>query len=672
MTDSGGRRVLYVDSDAAARRRVASALAAEGLDVRTAATAAEALGGLRSRGVDCVVTAYDLSDDHGGALVRGVRTIAPGLAVTLFADAGVDPPDAAATGDLPALVPRSEGPAGLAERVAGELRSGGGWAPGDPGRAVPEALKERAMDEAPVGITISDPSLPDNPLIYVNQAYVEMTGYREDEVLGRNCRLLQGEGTNEDRVAEMAAAIARDEPVTVELRNYRKDGTEFWNRVDIAPIVEDGAVTNYVGFQTDITERKRAERRAERNAVAARREQANLEHLVDRVQGLMRDVTATTVRAESRDEMEREVCARIAATDNYVAAWVGDLVPTLDRVEARASAGESADRLADLSVDVEAASGPTAEAATTDAVRAVVRASDPLHAGASAVAPPSAEALAAVPLAYRDSRYGVLNVYAADAEAFDDRETVVLESLARAVASAVARFESRRVLTSHTVTELTVGFSDETNPFVALATDADARLEYEGGLLDDEGRWVTFFAVDGADPERVCAAASTDPAVAAATPLSTADDGGVVEITVADPTLVELLADSGARTTGVTVTPDGHARLRLDVADRDAVRTVVESVAAVYDGTELLATHERDRPSRTPREFRSNVIDQLTERQRVALQKAYLGGFFEWPHEVSGDELAESMGISRSTFHQHLRAAERKIVAELFADAVPD
>jgi len=670
MTDPGGTGVLYVDPDPTARRRVAAALSAEGLDVQTATTAEEALGGLRTRDVGCVVSAYELPGDDGIALLRGVRTIAPGLAVTLFTDADVDPP--ATAGDFPLRIPRSEGRDRLAERVAATLRGGPERTHGNPDSTVPESLKERAMDEAPVGITISDPSLPDNPLIYVNQAYVEMTGYREDEVLGRNCRLLQGEATNEDRIAEMAAGIDRDEPVTVELRNYRKDGTEFWNRVDIAPIVEDGTVTNYVGFQTDITERKEAERRAERNASAAQREQANLEHLVDRVQGLMRDVTATTVRAESRDEMEREVCARLAATDHYVAAWIGGLSPTGERIDARAAAGEAADGLADLSVDVADAGGPTAEAATTDVVRTVDRTAAPLNPGLDGVVPRSADALAAVPLEYQDSRYGVLNVYAADGDAFDDREAVVLESLARAVASAVARFESRRVLTSDTVTEVTVGFRDRTNPFVALATAADARLTYEGGLLDDEGRWLTFFTVEGADPDDVCAVAAEDPAVAAADPVASDDGGGVVEITVAEPTLVELLADSGARTTGFTVTAEGDARLQLDVADRDAVREVVESVDAVYGGTELLATHERDRPSRTPREFRSNVIADLTDRQRVALQKAYLGGFFEWPHEVSGDELADSMGISRSTFHQHLRAAERKIVAQLFADGVPD
>ncbi|MFB6309096.1 MAG: PAS domain-containing protein [Haloarculaceae archaeon] len=126
-------------------------------------------------------------------------------------------------------------------------------------------MKTRAMDEAPVGITISDPSRDDNPLIYVNDRFEELTGYDEEEILGKNCRFLQGEDTDPERVAAMREAIDAGEPVTVELRNYREDGTEFWNRVRIMPLTDDdGTVWRWVGFQEDITDRKEDERRLKR------------------------------------------------------------------------------------------------------------------------------------------------------------------------------------------------------------------------------------------------------------------------------------------------------------------------------------------------------------------------------------------------------------------------
>ena len=121
-------------------------------------------------------------------------------------------------------------------------------------------LKSQAMDKAPVGITITDPDREDNPMIYVNEGFEALTGYSESESLGRNCRFLQGEATREEPVAEMRKAVENDEPVSVELRNYRKDGSQFWNRVSIAPVRDGtGTVENYVGFQEDVSEGKERE-----------------------------------------------------------------------------------------------------------------------------------------------------------------------------------------------------------------------------------------------------------------------------------------------------------------------------------------------------------------------------------------------------------------------------
>jgi len=121
-------------------------------------------------------------------------------------------------------------------------------------------LKSAAMDAAPIGIQLSDPSVPDNPVVYTNEGFQRLTGYPASEILGRNCRFLQGEETDPEPVAQMRQAIADEEPVSVELRNYRRDGTPFWNQIHIAPIRDDeGELTHFVGFQVDITERKRKE-----------------------------------------------------------------------------------------------------------------------------------------------------------------------------------------------------------------------------------------------------------------------------------------------------------------------------------------------------------------------------------------------------------------------------
>ncbi len=120
-------------------------------------------------------------------------------------------------------------------------------------------LKSQAMDSAPLGILMTDQSRDDNPIFYANKGFEQLTGYEQEEIIGRNCRFLQGPETREEPVEELRKAVREERELTVELRNYRKDGTMFWNRLLIAPLRdEDGEVTHFIGFQHDITEEKRA------------------------------------------------------------------------------------------------------------------------------------------------------------------------------------------------------------------------------------------------------------------------------------------------------------------------------------------------------------------------------------------------------------------------------
>ena len=121
-------------------------------------------------------------------------------------------------------------------------------------------LKDRALAASAEGITISDPRLSDNPLIYANEGFERLTGYSVEEVIGRNCRFLQGPDTSPDTVDIIREAIRNDKACTVQILNYRKDGSPFWNRLSITPVRDaSGAVTNHIGIQSDITAQKEAE-----------------------------------------------------------------------------------------------------------------------------------------------------------------------------------------------------------------------------------------------------------------------------------------------------------------------------------------------------------------------------------------------------------------------------
>ena len=121
-------------------------------------------------------------------------------------------------------------------------------------------LLERAINSANNGIIITDPNQPDNPMIYVNTAVERSTGYSASEIMGRNCRFLQGKARNQPEINIIRAAIAAKKECNVVLRNYRKDGSLFWNELFISPVFNNqGKLTNFIGIQKDISERKRSE-----------------------------------------------------------------------------------------------------------------------------------------------------------------------------------------------------------------------------------------------------------------------------------------------------------------------------------------------------------------------------------------------------------------------------
>ena len=132
-------------------------------------------------------------------------------------------------------------------------------------RTIDAELLALAVDASNDGVVIAEREGNDNILIYVNRAFEELTGYRSEEILYRDCRFLQNDDNDQDAVREIRAALDEDRPCRVTLRNYRKDGSLFWNELSLTPIFNDeDRLTYYIGIQKDITARVEAEERAER------------------------------------------------------------------------------------------------------------------------------------------------------------------------------------------------------------------------------------------------------------------------------------------------------------------------------------------------------------------------------------------------------------------------
>jgi PAS domain S-box-containing protein len=108
---------------------------------------------------------------------------------------------------------------------------------------------------------ITDARQSDNPIVFANEAFTELTGYRREELLGRNCRMLQGPGTDSDLIEAMRHAVRAGEAIELEILNYRKDGRPFWNALHISPVRDSaGSISHFFSSQHDVTAKKDLER----------------------------------------------------------------------------------------------------------------------------------------------------------------------------------------------------------------------------------------------------------------------------------------------------------------------------------------------------------------------------------------------------------------------------
>ena len=174
-------------------------------------------------------------------------------------------------------------------------------------------LYQRASDAATAGIAVADCRRPDMPLIYTNPAFHRMTGYPPHEVLGRNCRFLQGGERDQPDLDILRQAIRDGGDCSVLLRNYRKDGSLFWNELIIAPMHDaQGTLTHLIGIQTDVTERVHAQQ-------ALEQAHADLEDRVQRRTAELRIANETLLAAQydTLDRLARAAEWRDGDTANH-------------------------------------------------------------------------------------------------------------------------------------------------------------------------------------------------------------------------------------------------------------------------------------------------------------------------------------------------------------------
>ena len=530
-------------------------------------------------------------------------------------------------------------------------------------------LTEQLLRTVPTGVVVLS---ADGVVERMNDRAGETFGVDPARVVGETretdaWRLLDADG---DPVppAERVFELARDSgrPVTeVEQQVERSDGERVWVQVSGAPLTGGTGGGRVVLAVEDITSQKDRERRL-------REQNEQLERL-DRINAVIREIDKALVRATTRREIDEAVCDTLAAADPYRFAWIGETTAHSDAVQLRASGGvaeECPDALAAIRPADARHEGPVSRALRSRSVQVThdPTADPAFRESFEAAVTHEIRSAASVPVVYDETVYGVLTVYAAETNVFDETEQGVLAELGATVGHAINAVTTRQALLAERVTELTLGIADDSHFLAALSAAEDCEVVFEGATVESDEAFRHFLTVADVDADDALSFADEFHGVASARVVNVGPEGDcLMEVTPAGISAFGAVARHGGVVRSARAT-DGECELVVELPLPADVRTVVEVLRTRYDEVAVRAQQDRSRDGVGPLSSRAGLDAGLTDKQRTAVETAYYAGFFDWPRESTGEEVADTLGVSAPTFHKHLRVAERKLFAALFGD----
>jgi len=617
--------VLLVDDDPDWRRFAARLLESEGMDVTTAGSANEARSTIDEGAYDCVVSDYQMPGGDGLDLLEWVREHDPELPFVLVTGAGSeDVASEAVAAGVTDYVPKRPGRNGvkaMAHRVRKAVETG--------------RLRRRVAESESRYRTVVEQSTDavfvaqDGELVFANPRAAELTGREREALVGATWGdLLSDPGD--------AARFGSEADFEIELRT--PEGERRIASFSTDSIRYEGE-TATLATARDVTERRRRERelRAERDLKATFRD--------------------ALVESSTAEDVEAAVVRELVSRGSYALAWVGE--PEAGELRTRTYAGERA-YLDSVDLALETGDEPSLWAARrgdpqfVDDVESLFG-----SAWRDAALDAGYAAAAALPIRYEGLSYGVLAVYATEAGVFDAAERDLLAETAEALAYALDSVGTADVPDAGHVTAVRIRVR-ASNPLA----DATADPSFGGVVavresVPSEDATALFATVEGAPAEALRERLAERETIQEVT--VTDASLGRLRIDATGPTVAGAVGEHGA-VTGLTF-EDGVADLRFELPPERDVRSVVERLREL--GTvEVRSVSARERVD-TDEQLRRGV-EALTEKQAQALRTAYRAGYFERPREHSADEVAELLDISRSTFLQHLRAAESKTFGALF------
>lgn len=383
---------------------------------------------------------------------------------------------------------------------------------------------------------------------------------------------------------------------------------------------------------------------------------------------VVREINRSVTGAGTREEVEETVCERLAATDRYLGAWIAD--ETSDPLEPRAWAGLDATYLDTVRAEGESAPEVTlaqeALGSGTPVVEGTVLEGETWSSRRQEAITHGFQTVLAVPIVGGDRRYGALLVYLEAPDAVDEAERTVLAELSETVGHAIRSAERTRSMVTDSRLEVELLCPDPRFLLNEVAAVVDGPVALEGIVDRGAGRPVLFLSLEGAVTPEIEELPERREAIARVSILSSEEGGSIVEVTATSVPLLGILGEYDARISAARA-ESGEATLVLSLPAAVDPRSMIEAIERAHPETELVARRESE--TRPPvRGLDAHLESALTERQREALEAAHYAGYFEWPRETTGEDLAETLDVASPTYHYHLRAAQRKLVAVAFGD----
>lgn len=400
---------------------------------------------------------------------------------------------------------------------------------------------------------------------------------------------------------------------------------------------------------------------------------------LDRINRLIRAIGPAVASADTRAEIETEVCRHLLRMDQITGAWIADVDLSTDATVCRAEAGNLGGYLSDIprAASKTSETGPEEATPTVPARQAYEKRSSvsvtdlvTIESGVwwrDRGLTRGTNAVVAVPILHESTCFGAIEVHLDHPLGMASEEVGAIAELGVTIGHAISAIRQRDALLSGGGVHLT--FSVDSNSKVSqLATAVDAPLTVTDISRQDDGTCAVFLTVDVSpahDSDRIETQVRDTPSVSI---LRSDTSGMTCVLTLGPDAPTQQLVRQGAALQQVEIRSDSdRLAVTVQLPHEIDVREYVDAVTGTLDGVELVSKKHDPIDWASASTVATTIDDRLTDRQLEALRIGFHAGYFDWPRSADADTVAAEIGIAQSTFSQHVRTAERKLLEELFS-----